>query len=146
MKVLGIDIGGSGTKGAPVDTARGVLVAERIRIPTPKPAKPQAVAGVVAEIVHHFGWKGGAIGCAFPAVIKQGVAYSAANVHRSWIGTDGESLLEEATQCPYVGLDSYGSQRTLVFHYVRVVIPPSFFLEVEDELPGFRFTQVAQCG
>jgi polyphosphate glucokinase len=99
MKVLGIDIGGSGIKGAPVDTARGVLAAERIRIPTPQPAKPQAVAGVVAEIAHHFGWKD-AIGCAFPAVIKQGVAYSAANVHRSWIGTDGRSLLEEAARCP----------------------------------------------
>jgi polyphosphate glucokinase len=99
MKVLGIDIGGSGMKGAPVDTARGSLAGERIRIPTPQPAKPGAVAAVVTEIVRHFEWRG-AIGCTFPAVIKRGVAYSAAHVDGSWIGTDGERLLEEATGCP----------------------------------------------
>jgi polyphosphate glucokinase len=99
MKVLGIDIGGSGMKGAPVDTARGSLAGERIRIPTPQPAKPGAVAGVVTEIVRQFEWRG-AIGCTFPAVIKRGVAYSAAHVDGSWIGTDGERLLEEATGCP----------------------------------------------
>jgi polyphosphate glucokinase len=98
MKVLGIDIGGSGIKGAPVDTVRGALAGERIRIPTPQPAIPGAVAGVVADIVRHFEWQD-AVGCTFPAVIKRGVAYSAAHVDRSWIGMDGERLLEEATRC-----------------------------------------------
>ncbi len=97
--ILGIDIGGSGIKGAPVDVERGVLVAERQRIPTPQPARPKAVARVVGELVAHFGWSG-PVGCAFPAVIKDGVARTAANVDDSWIGTDGRRLFERRTACP----------------------------------------------
>jgi len=104
MEILGIDIGGSGIKGAPVDIERGVLAAERHRIPTPQPSTPNAVADTVAEIVEHFGWKG-SIGCAFPAVVKKGIVYSAANVDKSWIGTDGDSLLEERTGCPVMLLN-----------------------------------------
>lgn len=104
MELLGIDIGGSGIKGAPVDIERGVLAAERHRIPTPQPSTPNAVADTVAEIVEHFGWKG-SIGCTFPAVVKKGIVYSAANVDRSWIGTDGDSLLEERTGCPVMLLN-----------------------------------------
>lgn len=96
--VLGIDIGGSGIKGAPVDLKRGVLLTERLRIPTPSPAKPEAVAGVIADLVEHFQWQG-AVGCAFPAVIKNGVVLTAANVDKSWIGTDGRKLLERNTGC-----------------------------------------------
>jgi len=99
MKVLGIDIGGSGIKGAPVDVDRGKMADDRLRIATPQPSRPEAVAGVVAEIVQHFAWRG-AIGCTFPAVIKHGIAFSAANVDRTWIGTDGEALLKDATGCP----------------------------------------------
>lgn len=98
MEVLGIDIGGSGIKGAPVDIAAGRLLAERHRIPTPQPARPDDVAGVVAELVRHFAWTG-PVGCTFPAVIKHGVALTAANVDRSWIGTHAESLFSEATGC-----------------------------------------------
>jgi polyphosphate glucokinase len=97
--VLGIDIGGSGIKGAPVDIVKGELLAERLRFPTPQPSRPDAIAERVAEIVRQFAWHG-PIGCTFPAVIKQGVAYSAANVDRSWIGTDGDALFEQATGCP----------------------------------------------
>ncbi len=96
--VLGIDVGGSGIKGAPVDLERGVLLAERLRIPTPAPAKPEAVTSAVAEIVEHFRWQG-AVGCAFPAVIKHGVMLTAANVDHSWIGTDGRQLFERRTGC-----------------------------------------------
>ncbi len=96
--VLGIDIGGSGIKGAPVDVERGVLVADRLRIPTPTPARPEAVAGVVAEIVKHFKWRG-AVGCAFPAVVKRGVVLTAANVDDRWIGTDGRKLFARRTGC-----------------------------------------------
>ncbi len=96
--VLGIDIGGSGIKGAPVDVERGVLLDDRLRIPTPQPARPEAVAGVVAELVGHFGWSG-PIGCAFPAVIDDGVMRTAANVDDSWIGTDGRQLFERRTGC-----------------------------------------------
>lgn len=98
-EILGIDIGGSGIKGALVNVKKGEFVHERHRIPTPQPSVPEAVADVVAEIVHHFHWDG-PIGCTFPAVIKHGVAYSAANVDKSWIGTDGESLFAEKTNCP----------------------------------------------
>ncbi len=104
MEILGIDIGGSGIKGALVDVEKGVLVAERYRIPTPQPSTPEAVAAVVAKIVQHFEWKG-PIGCTFPAVIKNGVAYSAANVDKSWIGTIGQQLLAEKTKCPVLLLN-----------------------------------------
>ncbi len=79
MGILGIDIGGSGIKGALVNIATGALTAERYRLPTPQPATPDAVADTVAEVVRHFAWKG-PIGCALPTVIKDGVTYSAANI------------------------------------------------------------------
>lgn len=94
--VLGIDIGGSGIKGALVDTLKGELASERHRIPTPTPSTPDAVAGVVNELVEHFNYKG-RIGCTFPAIVRRGVVHSAANVDKSWIGTDADALFEEAT-------------------------------------------------
>lgn len=104
MEILGIDIGGSGIKGAPVDVTNGKLVAKRYRIPTPHPSIPGAVAEVVAKIAQHFSWKG-PIGCTFPAIIKAGVAYSAANVHKDWIGTNGQELLAMKTGCPVLLLN-----------------------------------------
>jgi polyphosphate glucokinase len=96
MEILGVDIGGSGIKGAPVDTKTGALTRERLRIPTPQPAKPGPMADVVAEIVAGFQWRG-AIGCTFPAIVKKGLVLSAANVDESWIGTNGQQLLQEKT-------------------------------------------------
>ncbi len=96
--VLGIDIGGSGIKGAPVDVEHGELLTERLKIPTPEAARPAAVAGVVGDMVEHFGWRG-PIGCTFPAVVKCGVVLTAANVDESWIGVDGRSLFERHTGC-----------------------------------------------
>lgn len=101
MEILGIDIGGSGIKGAPVDVANGELTAERFRIPTPQPSTPAAVADGVAEIARHFRWQG-PIGCTFPAIVRHGVVYSAANVDKAWIGTDGQALFAERTGCPVV--------------------------------------------
>ena len=101
MQILGIDIGGSGIKGAPVDTETGQLTEERYRIPTPQPATPEKVVEVVHQIVEHFNWKD-AIGCAFPARIKKGVARTAANVDNSWLGTNVEALIEDKTKCPTV--------------------------------------------
>ena len=72
--LLGIDIGGSGVKGAPVNIKKGILAAERYRIPTPQPSTPNAVGDTVAEIVRHFDWKG-PIGCTFAAVIKKGIIH-----------------------------------------------------------------------
>jgi polyphosphate glucokinase len=92
VATLGIDIGGTGIKAAPVDVESGTLLTPRERIRTPQPATPDAVAGVVAELAGHFDWTG-PIGATFPAVIKGGVARTAANVDESWIGTDVAALL-----------------------------------------------------
>ncbi|MFN2269346.1 MAG: polyphosphate--glucose phosphotransferase [Anaerolineae bacterium] len=99
MQVLGIDIGGTGIKGALVDVETGELVAERYRLLTPDPSTPKKVAATVAEVVRHFDWHG-PVGCGFPAVVKHGVVHTAANVSDKWIGTDAEALLGEATRCP----------------------------------------------
>ena len=99
MKILGIDIGGTGIKGAPVDTKTGKLLAPRYRLLTPQPSKPKAVAKVVAEVAKHFNWDG-RIGAGFPAVVQQGITRTAANVHRDWIGTDAAALLSKHTGCP----------------------------------------------
>ena len=98
---FGIDIGGSGIKGAPVDLRTGELAADRLRIPTPQPATPAAVAEVVKDLIEHFDVDADTpIGVTFPAVIQHGVARSAANVDPSWIGTNVESLLGEVTGRP----------------------------------------------
>jgi polyphosphate glucokinase len=99
MQVLGIDIGGTGIKGAPVDVETGEILAERYRIPTPEAAKPKPVARAIKELVDHFNWQG-PVGCGFPAVVRQGVVYTAANIHKSWISTHVEHLFYEATSCP----------------------------------------------
>ncbi len=104
MNILGIDIGGSGIKGAIVNTKLGEFVSERIRIETPQPAKPEAVAAVVAEISSEFNWSD-AIGCTFPAVVQHGVTQTAANVDDEWIGTDARALMESYTSNPVIVLN-----------------------------------------
>jgi polyphosphate glucokinase len=99
IKVLGIDVGGSGIKGAPVDTKSGKLLAERRRVATPQPATPRAVARAVARIVDHFAWRG-PLGCALPAVVKDGRLRTAANISRSWLGIDAQALIRRSTRRP----------------------------------------------
>ncbi len=96
MEVLGIDVGGSGTKGALVHMETGEMLTERYRIPTPESRKPEAMAEVVAEIVHHFGYKG-PVGCGFPTLIKKGVCKSVGNLHDSWLDVNVEKLFEKAS-------------------------------------------------
>lgn len=96
MEVLGIDIGGTGIKGAPVNIVTGEIVGERERIPTPQPATPDAVIDTVVQLVDHFKWSG-PIGCGFPAVIKDGAVHTAANIDPSWIGVNARDMLEKAT-------------------------------------------------
>ncbi len=91
MTLLGIDIGGTGIKGAPVDLESGALAGERFRIPTPSPALPNAVADVVGQIADHFQYRGPA-GLTFPAIVKKGIIYSAAHVDETWIGTNAGEL------------------------------------------------------
>jgi len=99
--ILGIDIGGTGIKGAPVDLDKGTLAADRFRIPTPPGGSPGDVAKVVGEIVAHFDTTG-PVGCTFPAVMQHGVALTAANVDKSWIGTDAQALFEGEVKRPFV--------------------------------------------
>ena len=96
--VLGIDIGGSGVKGAPVDTERGELAGERFRLETPQPATPKAVAAVVAEVAGHFSWTA-PIGATMPGVVKNGTLLTAANIDKSWIGTNAAEVFSTATGC-----------------------------------------------
>ncbi|HEY5578417.1 MAG TPA: ROK family protein [Acidimicrobiia bacterium] len=99
MLVLGVDIGGSGVKAAPFDVDAGKLAAERKRLTTPQPATPDAVAGAVAELVEYFDWNG-PVGCAFPAVIRDGVVFTAVHIDPAWIGISAQDRLGEATGCP----------------------------------------------
>jgi polyphosphate glucokinase len=95
---FGVDIGGSGIKGAIVDLDKGELATERVKYLTPNPSTPEAVAEVVARLVKEAGWTG-ELGATFPAIIKHGVAKSAANVDKSWIGTDVDKVFTDITQC-----------------------------------------------
>ena len=98
MEVLGIDIGGSGIKGAPVDTDTGNLLAARYRLQTPSPAKPQPVAETVSKIVDHFNWKGH-LGIGFPGVVRKGVTLTAANIHNDWVGLNAAKFIKKVTGC-----------------------------------------------
>lgn len=97
-EILGIDIGGSGIKGAVVNTKKGKMITERFRIPTPQPATPEAVAEVVLQIVKHFQWNG-PMGVGFPGVIQHGVVRTAANVDNSWINININELFTKKTAC-----------------------------------------------
>ena len=96
MEVLGVDIGGSGIKAAPVDVAKGALTRERIKVPTPQPSKPKAVAEAVRGVVAEIGWSGKA-GITFPGVVTNGVIRTAANLDPAWIGVDACDLFGAAT-------------------------------------------------
>ncbi len=98
-KILGIDFGGSGIKGAPVNTKTGEFEDKRHRIETPVPATHDAVAEVIAKIVVHFKWKG-PVGVGFPAVVLNGVVKTAANIDKSWIETNAQELFTRKTGLP----------------------------------------------
>jgi len=104
MEALGIDIGGTGIKGAPVNVERGELAGDRFRLRTPTPSTPAAVAETIAEVVKHFGWRG-PVGCGFPAVVRHGRVDTAANISNKWIGTDARSMFEAATGCTFTVLN-----------------------------------------
>ena len=99
MKVLGIDIGGSGIKGAIVNIETGELLTERHRIPTPSPSTPDAVAETVAKLVRELEWEG-PVGCGFPAAIQNGVSMTASNISKKWIGVNVEDLFSQTLGMP----------------------------------------------
>lgn len=94
MEILGIDIGGSGIKGAIVDTTKGELLSERFRIETPPGAGKIAVREAIADMMSHFSWDG-PLGCGFPAVVMHGTILTASNIDKEWIGTDFASFMSE---------------------------------------------------
>jgi polyphosphate glucokinase len=98
-QVLGIDIGGTGIKGAPVDVGAGKLTADRCKLATPHPAKPDPVAEVVSELVKSFDWTG-PIGLTFPGVVTGGEIRTAANLDPDWIGVNAGELFGRATGQP----------------------------------------------
>jgi polyphosphate glucokinase len=99
MQILGIDIGGTGIKGAVVDTKKGVFKTDRLRILTPHPATPETVSDVVGRITKHFEWEG-PVGCTFPGVVKSGTIHTAANLDPGWKGLPADQSFEKATGCP----------------------------------------------
>lgn len=102
--VLGIDIGGTGMKAAPVDVSTGQLLAERVKLPTPHPAAPDAMAPIVRELVDKFSWTG-PVGITFPGVVAAGTIRTAANVDSGWIGVHAPTLLGEAAGLPVTVLN-----------------------------------------
>ncbi|MCX4770114.1 ROK family protein [Streptomyces sp. NBC_01260] len=104
MEIFGVDIGGSGIKGAPVDLDRGDLAQERHKVLTPHPATPEDVVGCVAEVVGHFDWSG-PVGITFPGVVTSGVTRSAANVDKGWIDLDARTLLSDKLGLPVTVLN-----------------------------------------
>lgn len=99
-QLLGIDIGGSGIKGALVDLLEGGLAEERTRIETPVPATVESVIDVVAKVAEAFPHIDGPMGCTFPGIVKEGVIGSAANVDPGWVGVDADTLLSERCERP----------------------------------------------
>jgi polyphosphate glucokinase len=104
MDILGVDIGGTGIKAAPVHTDTGKLLAERCRLETPRPATPETVTATLAQLVAHFNWEG-PIGCGFPSVIRDGRVCTAANISKEWIGCQARALFTGATGCPVTVLN-----------------------------------------
>lgn len=116
---LGIDIGGSGVKGAPVDLSDGTLTMDRLRIETPQPATPEAVADVVARIAEAFVEQTGdsPVGVTIPGIVRRGVMHSAANIDKSWIGVDVEKLFSERLGRPVTVLNDADAAGVAEMHF-----------------------------
>jgi polyphosphate glucokinase len=114
--LLGIDVGASGIKGALVDLENGRLSGERFRVPTPQPSTPEAMSKAFAEIVRYFEYNG-PIGCGFPALVKNGVSQTAANIDKSWIGTNIEKVFGDATGNPVFVTNDADAAGMAEMHY-----------------------------
>ena len=116
MKTLGIDIGGSALKGAPVDTTTGKLLAERFRIETSAEQKPAELAKAVAAMAKHFSWTG-PIGIGFPGVVEDATIWTSANLHKKFIGCDGAKLFGAATGCPIAMVNDAAAAGMAEMHF-----------------------------
>jgi polyphosphate glucokinase len=99
MKILGIDVGGTGIKGAVIETTTGELLSERIRIESPRPATPEAIGITIQALIAQHHWSG-PIGIGFPAAIQHGVARTAANIDPTFIGLPVADYFSRQTGCP----------------------------------------------
>ena len=100
MKVLGIDIGGTGIKGAPVNLPSGEILAEHVHLPTPQPATPAAVTSAIQKLIRHFQFSG-PVGVGFPGVIRKGVVETAVNLSPRWVGKNAEKIFQKATHLKF---------------------------------------------
>ena len=116
MKTLGIDIGGSALKGAPVDTTTGKLLAERFRIETSAEQSPAEMAKAVAAMAAHFKWNG-PIGIGFPGVVEDATIWTSANLHKKFIGCDGVKLFGRATGCPVAMINDAAAAGIAEMHF-----------------------------
>ncbi len=116
MEILGIDIGGSGMKGALVNIETGELVTKRFRIPTPPSRKPEEMAKVFKDIVSHFDYDG-PIGCGFPTIIKHGVCKSVSNLNKAWLNLDTQKLFSEACGLPVTVINDADAAGYAVMNY-----------------------------
>ncbi len=102
--IFGVDVGGSGVKGALVDVDTGALKTRRFRIPTPRPSTPEAVYETILAVIGDNTWSG-PLGVAIPVVVVNGVGRSAANIDPAWVGADVKGALEERCGRPVVVLN-----------------------------------------
>jgi len=98
MEILGIDIGGTGIKGAIVNTKKGILLTERYRVLTPNPATPEAISKIIYDFTKHFQWEG-PIGCGFPSVVQKNIVKTATNIDKSWVNINLSELISSVTKC-----------------------------------------------
>jgi polyphosphate glucokinase len=104
MSILGIDVGGSALKGAIVDIENGQLITERYKLATPEGATPEKMAEVFNQIVQHFSWEG-AVGVGFPAIVRDGVCESAANISKKWIGINVNQIFGDIARVKVLTLN-----------------------------------------
>ncbi len=116
MEILGIDIGGSGIKGAIVDTETGALLTEKHRIPTPEGRKPKDIAKTVQKIVRHFNWTD-KVGCGLPTVVHHGKALYSSNLHKSWQGIQVDELFEQKTGLDFTVVNDADAAAMATMHF-----------------------------
>lgn len=102
--IMGVDVGASGIKGGLVDIDKGEMITERFRFDTPSPATPKRMAKTFKQLVEHFNYSG-TVGVGFPAIVRRGVALSAANIDKSWIGTSVSQTFSQAAGCQVYALN-----------------------------------------
>ncbi|MDR0782897.1 MAG: ROK family protein [Propionibacteriaceae bacterium] len=127
---FGMDIGGSGIKAAPVDLATGDCTVERVKVDTPQPSTPKAVAKAVAELFHYFGEEAtqGAIGVTMPCIVQAGVTLSAANIDQKWTNYPAAEILSEAIGRPITLLNDADAAGMAELYYGAAMNTPGLII------------------